>query len=73
MSLVVTAAIATAAVADAQPVKSKIAMATAALKHGLAMVIATTAHTSGMAFQSISTVTNSVMTAATAIKPANHF
>jgi hypothetical protein len=29
-----------AAVADAQPVKSKIAMATAALKHGLAMVIA---------------------------------
>jgi Na+/alanine symporter len=55
--------------ADAQPVKSKIAMATAALKHGLAMVIATTVPILGMAFQFSSTVKNSVMTAVTAINP----
>jgi cytochrome b561 len=50
-------------------VKSKIAMATAALKHGLAMVIATTVPILGMAFQFSSTVKNSVMTAVTAINP----
>ena len=54
-------------VGDVLQVKSKIAMATAALKVGSQMGIAMTVHTNGMVWQSSSIVMNLTATVATAL------
>ncbi len=68
-NLIVTAATApiVVAVADAQQVKSKIAMAIVALISGLVMAIAMTAPTNGMVFKFSSTAMHLIAMAATAL------